>query len=245
MFCDKDIAVSASFLLPLGPIGPIIALEMATMRDRKAEILDAAARLIARQGFRETSIEDVIRASGLCGKSHFYHYFRSKEELGNEVLNRSFERLGERGLAILREPLIDPLERLNLFIDSVVVAQAERGCAGGSPFCGVAAEMADAAEGFRLRIDAVFEAWAQQIEALLEEARERLQPGADTARVARFVIATLEGAVLMTRVTREIGVMRGIAEDLKRFIGMHLKDGVAASRRPPGSEQALAGAAAP
>ena len=47
----------------------------------------------------------------------------------------------------------------------------------------------------------------------------------DAARVARFVIATLEGAVLMTRVTREITVMQGIADDLKRFIAMHLREG--------------------
>jgi AcrR family transcriptional regulator len=195
------------------------------VRDRKAEILDAAARLIARQGFKQTSIEDVIKASGLCGKSHFYHHFKSKEELGHLVLNRSFERFGERGLAILREPLIDPLERLSLFIDSIVVAQAERGCAGGSPFCGVAAEMADAHEGFRARIDSVFESWAEQIRSLLEEARGRLRDDVDAGRVARFVIATLEGAVLMTRVKREITVMQGIADDLKRFIAMHLRDG--------------------
>lgn len=195
------------------------------MRDRKDQILDAAARLIARSGFRQTSIEDVIKASGLCGKSHFYHYFKSKEELGQEVLNRSFERFGERGLAILREPLIDPLERLYLFIDSIVVAQAERGCAGGSPFCGVAAEMADAAEGFRTRIDSVFERWEEQITSLLEEALKgdtAPREGVDAARIARFIIATLEGAVLMTRVKREIRAMQGIADDLKRFIAVQL-----------------------
>ena len=207
--------------LRLGPAGPILPF----VRDRRAEILDAAARLIARQGFKQTSIEDVIKASGLCGKSHFYHYFKSKEELGHLVLNRSFERFGERGLAILREPLIDPLERLSLFIDSIVVAQAERGCAGGSPFCGVAAEMADVDEGFRARIDTVFESWADQIRSLLEEARPRLRDDVDAARVAQFVIATLEGAVLMTRVKREITVMQGIADDLKRFIAMHMRDG--------------------
>ena len=195
------------------------------MRDRKAQILDAAARLIASSGFKQTSIEDVIKASGLCGKSHFYHYFRSKEELGHEVLNRSFERFGERGLAILREPLIDPLERLYLFIDSIVVAQAERGCAAGSPFCGVAAEMADAAEGFRTRIESVFARWEEQITSLLEEALKgeaTPREGVDAARIARFIIATLEGAVLMTRVRREIRVMQGIADDLKRFIAVQL-----------------------
>ena len=200
------------------------------MRDRKSEILDAAARLIARQGYKQTSIDDVIVAAGLCGKSHFYHHFKSKEQLGHEVLNRSFERFGDRGLAILREPLIDPIERLNLFIDSIGIGQAEQGCAGGSPFCGVAAEMADACEGFRVRIDAVFDRWCDQIRSLLEESGARVKDGVDPARVARFVIATLEGAVLMTRVTREITAMRGIAEDLKRFIAMHLREDAIGSR---------------
>ena len=206
---------------------------MPFVRDRRAEILDAAARLIAGQGFTQTSIEDVIEASGLCGKSHFYHYFKSKEELGHQVLNRSFERFGERGLAILREPLIDPLERLSLFIDSIVVAQAERGCTGGSPFCGLFAEMADAHEGFRTRINSVFESWAEQIRSLLEEARAKLRDDVDAARVARFIIATLEGAVLMTRVKREISVMQGIADDLKRFIAMNLRDGASEALRGP------------
>ena len=195
------------------------------MRDRKSEILDAASRLIALQGYKQTSIDDVIDAAGLCGKSHFYHHFKSKEQLGHEVLNRLFEQFGERGLAILREPRIDPIERLNLFIDSIVVAQAERGCSAGSPFCGVAAEMADACEGFRVRIDGLFDRWCDQIRSLLEESRERLREGVDAARLARFLIATLEGAVLMTRVTREITVMQGIADDLKRFIAMHLREG--------------------
>ena len=222
------------------------------MRDRKAEILDAAARLIARQGYKQTSIDDVIKASGLCGKSHFYHHFKSKEQLGHEVLNRSFERFGERGLAILREPMIDPIERLYLFIDSIVVAQAERGCVGSSPFCGVAAEMADAGEAFRARIDAVFDRWCDQIRSLLEQADGRLRDGVNAARIARFVIATLEGAVLMTRVTREIKVMQGIADDLKRFIAMHIQDAPPRPRPPQargegGVEQgstALAGASA-
>src|SRR3982751_2620710 len=101
------------------------------MTDRRSQIVDAAARLIAERGFTQTSIEDVIREARLSGKSHFYHYFKSKEELGYEVLNRQFERFAERGLAILRDPAVDPVERLALFIDSLVAAHAARGCKGG------------------------------------------------------------------------------------------------------------------
>jgi len=191
---------------------------------RRVEILEAAKRLIGERGYAGTSVDDVIQASGLCGKSHFYHYFKSKEQLGYEVLDREVERFGERGLAILREPRISPLERLSLFIDDLVLSQAERGCKGGSCFGMLAAELADVHEGFRIRIEKVFQQWQSQIESLLDEASGSLRDGTDAGRLARFIIATLEGAVLMSRVTREVAVMQGIAVDLKRFIAMHVRE---------------------
>lgn len=195
------------------------------MTQRRLQILDAAAHLIAERGFTGTSVDDVIREAGLSGKSHFYHYFRSKEELGYEVLNRQFERFTERGLAILREPMIDPLERLHLFIDSLVASQAQRNFKGGTPFGNLAAELADAHEGFRVRIEQVFERWASQIQSLLWELRPRLRDDVNAPRLSRFIIATLEGAILMSRVQRDLTMMQGIATDLKRFIAMHLRDG--------------------
>ena len=219
--------------LRLGLHGPSFLL----VNTRRAQILDAAAVLIGRQGYSATSIDDVIRESRLSGKSHFYHYFRSKEELGFEVLDRQFERFAERGLAILREPMIDPLERLSLFIDSLVAAHAERGCHGGSPFGTLAAEMADAHEGFRLRIAQVFVRWASQIQSLLWEARPQLQDDVDAVRLSRFIIAALEGGLMMSRVKRDITVMEGIAYDLKRFIGSHVREPVRAPAPVPSASK--------
>ncbi len=172
--------------------------------DRRSKIVDAAALLISERGFTATSVDEVIKHAKLSGKSHFYHYFKSKEELGYEVLDRQFERFAERGLAVLREPMIDPLERLNLFIDGIVALQSERGGRRGSPFGNLAAELADAHEGFRIRIEAIFERWANQIRSLLWEARPQLKDDVNAVRLSRFIIAALEGAVLMTRVKRDL-----------------------------------------
>lgn len=200
------------------------------MTKRRAAILDAASRLIAEQGFTHTSVDDVIAAAGLSGKSHFYHYFKSKEALGFEVLDRQFDRFAERGLAILREPMIEPLDRLSLFIETLVALQRERDVRSGSPFGNLAGEMADAHEGFRRRLDIVFEQWAGQLQSLLWELKGQLREGVDTARLARFIIAALEGGMLMTRVKRDISVMEGIGADLKRFVATHLRDGDALRR---------------
>ena len=105
---------------------------------------------------RPATLDDVIEHARLSGKSHFYHYFRSKDQLGLEVLSRQFERFADRGLAILREPMIDPLDRLHLFIDSLVALQVADGGRSGSPFGRLAAELASGDEGFRARLAGVF-----------------------------------------------------------------------------------------
>lgn len=193
--------------------------------NRRIAILDAAARVINERGYSHTSVEDVIEAAGLSGKSHFYHYFKSKEELGFEVLERQFQRFTERGLAILGEPMIEPIDRLTLFIDTLVALQRERNAGHGSPFGNLAGELADAHEGFRARLDEVFERWARQLESLFAELRGQLREGTEPARLARFIIAALEGGMMMTRVGRNVAVMEGIGEDLKRFVATHLRDG--------------------
>jgi len=184
---------------------------------RRLQIIDAAAELIAEKGFVQTSVDDVIARAGLSGKSHFYHYFKSKDALGHEVLARQFDLLGERGLAILREPTIDPIERLQVFIDSVV------GMRGGSPFGALAGDMAEQDEGFRVRIARVFRGWIDEIAGLLRQAEDRLEEGVDPVRLARFIVATLEGATTMARMKRDVGLMHGVASDLKRFVASHVR----------------------
>ena len=191
------------------------------MSARRTNILDAAAELLGEKGYARTSVDDVIERAGLSGKSHFYHYFKSKEALGAEVIARQFDLLADCGATILRDTSIEPLERLNLFIDSIVALQIEKSGKCGSPFGALGADMADKDERFRLQVAEVFRGWSAQIQALLVEARDRLSEDADPQRLARFIVATLEGATQLSRLKRDATVLSGIALDLKRFIGTH------------------------
>lgn len=192
------------------------------MKDRRTQIVEAATAVMRRQGFVDTSIDEVIRESGLCGKGHFYHYFKSKEELGYAVLKLQFETFTERGLVALRDPTHEPIERLTHFIDAVISAQG--GCPAGTPCGALATEMASQHEGFRQLVDALFQRWADQIEAVLWEARPRLSEDVDTARLARFIVATLEGAWFMSRVKGDAASAAGIATELKRSVRSYARE---------------------
>lgn len=194
------------------------------MGDRRARIVDAATAVMSSRGFQQTSVDDVIREAGLCGKAHFYHYFKSKEELGYAVLRRQFESFADEGLGILRDPLVDPIERLGRFLDWVVESNSDCECSGMGPCGGLAAEMAKQHEGFRKQVDAVFEGWTAQLQALLWEARPQLRSDSDSERMARFIVATLEGAFFMSRVKQESTVLEGVATELQRYVSSQLRE---------------------
>jgi len=61
-------------------------------KDTKGRIVELAAALMYERGVSATSIEDILAASG-TGKSQFYHYFSSKEELIAEVLRHQLQQV--------------------------------------------------------------------------------------------------------------------------------------------------------
>ena len=54
--------------------------EKKTRRDTKAKIVSASWKLFYDQGYEETTVEDIIEASG-TSRGSFYHYFSSKDDL--------------------------------------------------------------------------------------------------------------------------------------------------------------------
>ena len=187
------------------------------------QILDAAAELIGTRGYAKTSVDELISCAGLSGKSHFYHYFTSKEQLGHEVITRQFDLVAERGLVILRDNLRPPMDRLYAFIDAIVQLQIEAPDRCWSPFGSLATEMGDLDEGFRLRIAQVFRVWSDQLQDVIEQARDELSADVSSQRLARFIVSTLEGATQMARIKRDVGIVQGVGLDLQRFVASHQK----------------------
>ncbi|HEX5609483.1 MAG TPA: TetR/AcrR family transcriptional regulator [Solirubrobacterales bacterium] len=56
----------------------------ATAVDKRRQILDAAVRVFARQGFHATRVSDIADEAGVA-YGLVYHYFRSKDEVLNEL----------------------------------------------------------------------------------------------------------------------------------------------------------------
>src|SRR5713101_4005326 len=64
--------------------------ETGDVTDRREQILQAAQKLFAQQGFRETNLNDVATQLGFRRQA-VYHYFASKEEILYELIDRAGE----------------------------------------------------------------------------------------------------------------------------------------------------------
>lgn len=183
----------------------------------REQILDAATRLMHVSGYRGTSLDDVLRESGV-GKGNFYYYFKSKEELGYAILDRIVRGFVERTLEpSFADPSRPPLDRIHRFLDGVLETQRQRNCVGGCPMGNLASELSDVHEGFRRRLAEIFTRWRERLTEALREAQSdgSLAPACDAGRLAQFLVASLEGAILMSKVTKEIQVMETCVGELK------------------------------
>ena len=128
-------------------------------RSTREAILEAASRLIHVHGYNHTSLDDVLRESGV-GKGNFYYHFKSKEELGYAILDQIIASFLERTLEpCFADPEGRALTQIRCFLDRVLEAQRERKCVGGCPLGNLASELSDVHEGFRARLASVFAAW--------------------------------------------------------------------------------------
>jgi TetR/AcrR family transcriptional regulator, fatty acid metabolism regulator protein len=78
--------------------------------DKRRQILDAAIRVFARQGFHSTRVSDIADEAGVA-YGLVYHYFSSKDEVLNELFSERWSLLlaaieeADRGSAAPREKL--------------------------------------------------------------------------------------------------------------------------------------------
>lgn len=195
-------------------------------RSTRDAIIDAASRLILVKGYSATSVDDVLRESSV-GKGNFYHYFKSKEDLAHAILDRVVRAFLDRTLEpCFSDPDLSRLSQIRCFLDHLVSHQRDSACVGGCMMGNLASELSDVHEGFRARLADVFGHWRTRLTTALAEGQERgeVGPRCSPAVVAQFLVASLEGAILMTKLTKDIGVMEQCVAELKQYLSLYRGD---------------------
>jgi AcrR family transcriptional regulator len=99
----------------------------------RAHIINTANNLFYHQGFNQTSFTDIAQSAGIP-KGNFYHYFKTKEEILEDVIQQRIKNI-ENQLHNIEELNLQPTDRIRFFISSLKNNKngfAQYGCPIGS-----------------------------------------------------------------------------------------------------------------
>lgn len=80
--------------------------------ERLTQLLDTAQGLFFQQGYEKTSVQNIIDAVAIA-KGTFYHYFKSKEDLLEQLLDRQLVQIMAPIDEMLQKDDLGALEKLN------------------------------------------------------------------------------------------------------------------------------------
>jgi TetR/AcrR family transcriptional repressor of nem operon len=202
-------------------VTPIVIVmdEQTGPRDR---IVRAAAALFLARSYTGVGIAEICAAADVR-KGTLYHFFPSKAEVARAVLDRhaeaftrEFER-AERSGGGLRA-VVGAVTRVQTGIE------AHFGRVMGCPMGNLAAELATTEDGLREHLAGIFATWEGHLAGACRRAAEagELRPGVDPDRMARSLLAQIEGGILLAKARNQSA--REIVDGLDDVLGLYLAE---------------------
>jgi AcrR family transcriptional regulator len=165
--------------------------------DTRRRILKAAFAEFYRNGFQGGSLNRIVEEAGTT-KGALFHHFEGKNDLGYAVVE---EVIQPHIKALWFDPLadsIDPIADVKRTVRQFVKEEQDNGqLVQGCPLNNLAQELSPLDEGFRKRIEGVYTAWRESIEAAFARGIKagKVRKNISPRNVAAFIVAALAGII--------------------------------------------------
>ena len=185
----------------------------------KQNILDIGVKLLNKKGYNGIGINEVLDEAQIP-KGSFYHYFKSKEDFGLQVV----KRYSDSTLAFLKSHLEDnsksPKVRLIEYFDAMQKIYIEKECKEGCLLGNSATELADINMRFASLLQKVFIEYEEIFEKCIQQAMEQGEINSDKSakKIAGFIFNSFEGAVLRMKVDKSIEPIAILSEFIETEI---------------------------
>ncbi len=168
------------------------------------EIISKALLLFSVKGYFNTSINDILDATGIT-KGGFYGHFRSKEALWEAAYKEASRIWREIVFREIRE-LNNPMDRIrNLIENDMQHYLGKEVFPGGCFFLNMLVELSGQSEDMTKRILQGFESVARLIAKWLREAEKKglIISGLDHEEISGYILISLNGAAALYAATKD------------------------------------------
>src|SRR5262249_50392186 len=167
------------------------------------KLLQVGLDVVHAQGFAGASVRDIVQAAGVPQGS-FTNHFASKEAFGLEVIDLYFARTRETIARTLRNDALPPLQRLRAYVDASKERLAAKEMRTGCLLGNFIAEASWGSAPPRLRLLEIMAEVQAALAYCLRAAVKagEIAPSLDCEEIAAFILASMQGANLVSKALR-------------------------------------------
>lgn len=169
----------------------------------RERIVEAAAELFRKNGFHSTSLSQILKEAGLT-KGGFYFHFKSKEELGDAVIDYMREYWIKNVLnEVAKES--GALAKIERMFDIMIKTHESNAFHGCALLAVLTAEMMEVEEHFSNRLRKIYLNWKESIVAILEQGKREglFKSWVNPDSLALLMIGAMQGSTMMAHLDPE------------------------------------------
>jgi TetR/AcrR family transcriptional repressor of lmrAB and yxaGH operons len=177
-------------------------------------VLRTAAALFQAQGYHATGLNQVLAEGSAPKGSLYFHFPGGKEQLAAEALTLAGGELCQLIRATL-DGAGDPGSAVEAIVEHLAQSLISSDYTAGCPVATVALDAASGSEPIRAACDHAYRSWTDVVAEYLGA------HGLDAERstsLAVFLIASIEGALLLARTRRDVAPLRAVGAHLRKCI---------------------------
>jgi TetR/AcrR family transcriptional repressor of lmrAB and yxaGH operons len=186
------------------------------MSNAREQILQTTCDLLEKQGYHGTGLNEIVKESGAPKGSLYYYFPEGKEQITAEAVLQSGRVVSERIRSGLAAGSSGP-KAIHDFILLLAENVERSGFAAGSPLTAVAMETATRSERINLACRA---AYGMLQGAFKDKLLEAGYSKTKAEELATFVVASIEGGIILSRVSHTADPLRLVAKQLKMLLSL-------------------------
>jgi len=182
----------------------------ARQNDKRGRLIQTAVDLMYQQGFHKTTLADIAQQAQVP-LGTVYYFFKTKEAIGEELVEYYLQKYREACRQWEREP--DPTARLETFIQTML-GDRQRLSESGCPIGTLCSELHKQGGPLAQQAAGIFDDLLTWLAAQFQA----LGKGEESAHLAVHLLSAVEGAILLTQSFHTAEYIEREAEYLTQWI---------------------------
>jgi TetR/AcrR family transcriptional repressor of nem operon len=181
----------------------------------KNYIIEKSSSLFNRNGYKSTSISEIMAATGLK-KGGIYNHFENKDDLAKASFSYALNTLKNNYIEAVTSKKT-AIEQFNAFISVFKTLIQDEVIMGGCPLMNAAIEADDSKVEFEDLIKEGFTGLIKLIKGIIQHGKNQneINNAVDAEQMAVFILSSLEGALALSRLYKDEGYLEMIILQIK------------------------------